>query len=88
MYATSGIIEQKERLRKGILEIDFKGGKEKSRKLSEVYNALALKYQIEFLDLSDKIRVSEVDGVHLDQSEHENIASLLSERVKKLFEHV
>ncbi len=78
------IIEEKERLRFGKKEIDFLGAKQKSEKLGEMYLKIAKKYNIDFLDLAQYVKVSEVDGDHLDGNEHKKIAESMHQKVIKL----
>ena len=78
------IIEEKERMRFGKKEVDFLGANEKSKKLGEMYLNIAEKHNIEYLDLAEYVKVSEIDGVHLDKNEHHKIAEILHQKVIKL----
>mgnify|MGYP001564919087 CR=1 FL=1 len=78
------IIEEKERLRFGKKEIDFLGAKEKSEKLGEMYLKIAKKHNIDFLDLAQYVKVSEVDGVHVNEGGHKKIAEIMCRKVIKL----
>ena len=78
------IIQEKERLRFGKKEIDFLGAKGKSEKLGKMYLKIVEKHNIDFLDLAQYVKVSEIDGVHLDENEHRKIAGIMYEKVIKL----
>ncbi|KKR09383.1 MAG: G-D-S-L family lipolytic protein [Parcubacteria group bacterium GW2011_GWA2_39_18] len=78
------IIQEKERLRFGKKEIDFLGAKGKSEKLGKMYLKIAEKHNIDFLDLAQYVKVSEIDGVHLDENEHRKIADIMYQKVIKL----
>jgi len=77
------IIEEQERLRFGHKEIDFLGGKEKSKRLPELFKRVANEYSTYVLDLSKDISVSEMDGVHLEKDMHKRIADLLYSLISK-----
>ena len=77
IIVSPSIIEEKERLRFGKKEVDFLGGKEKSIDLSRLYKQIAEDYSGYLLDLSEKVKVSDLDGVHLDKNEHAKVANYL-----------
>lgn len=78
------IIIEKSRLRFGKYEVDFLGAHEKSKKLPGLFAELAKESAIEFLDISQEIYVSEVDGVHLDADMHRKFADILSEKIRSI----
>jgi hypothetical protein len=52
----------------------FKGGEETSRGLAPAYQTVAGACRCRFLDAAKHVRVSEVDGVHLDPDGHRALA--------------
>lgn len=60
----------------------FKGGEETSKALPEAYRRVAEACGCHFLDASQIIETSEVDGVHLDPPAHRTLAL----EVKKVVE--
>jgi lysophospholipase L1-like esterase len=60
----------------------FKGGVAKSRQLPALYEALAKRNRCEFLDVSQQVVLSEIDGCHLDEANHERFAKLLAEKIR------
>jgi lysophospholipase L1-like esterase len=64
----------------------FEGSEEKSRQFPEHYRRFAEQYGCEFLDASEVIVSSDVDGIHLDAGEHRKLGDGLAERVKKILE--
>ena len=77
LLVSPGIIEEVERIRFGKVEIDFLGGKNKSKVLPMLYKEISEIYKINFLDLSDKVKASRLDGVHLEAEEHRKMAEIL-----------
>jgi lysophospholipase L1-like esterase len=62
----------------------FSGGIEKSRELAKHYEGIARKYGCDFLDTSQVIRSSEVDGLHIDPQDHEKLAHTLADRARNI----
>jgi lysophospholipase L1-like esterase len=62
----------------------FVGGYEKSTRLGSEYKKLADLYACEFLDASQLIRSSDVDGVHLDPDAHHRLGLAVAEAVRRL----
>lgn len=79
------IIEEKERVRFGKKVVDFQGGNKKSKKLVGVYQNISTKHKAHFFDVSKSIKVSGVDGVHLDEVSHQKLAESLFRIVKMIF---
>jgi len=79
-----GIVEEVERLRFGKNEIDFLGAKEKSKRLPSLYKKIADKNNAVFIDLSKVVKVSDIDGVHLDASEHKKIGELIYKTIRNI----
>ena len=42
-----------------------------------LYKEISEIYKINFLDLSDKVKASRLDGVHLEAEEHRKMAEIL-----------
>lgn len=61
------------------------GGAEKSRRLPALYAAMAEAAGVAFLNADALIKVSPVDGVHLDASEHATLGKAVANTVKRLF---
>lgn len=78
------IINEVERIRFGKKEIDFLGANEKSKNLPALYKKIAQRNNAIFIDLSDEINVSSLDGVHLEPAEHEKIANILYKHIIEL----
>jgi lysophospholipase L1-like esterase len=64
----------------------FDGAGEKSRQFSEHYARFAEKIGCEFLDASQIIVSSEVDGIHLDAGEHRKLGEAVSVRIRQILE--
>lgn len=61
----------------------FIGGIEKSQKLNEIYEDIAMRNDCEFMDNED-LEAGE-DGVHLTRDSHRILASKLSRKVQEIF---
>jgi lysophospholipase L1-like esterase len=55
----------------------FRGGPEKSRRLGPLLREVANRVGAGFLDAGEHVRVSEVDGIHLDPPSHRALASAI-----------
>lgn len=64
----------------------FEGAEAKSRKFSERYRRVAEEYGCAFLDTSEVIVSSDIDGVHLELSEHCKLGKAVATLVKKILE--
>lgn len=60
----------------------FKEGMEKSRKLPELYKKVADETGCLFLNVGDYVKVSGIDGVHLDEAGHLKLAEVLADNIK------
>jgi lysophospholipase L1-like esterase len=58
----------------------FAGVEEKSRKLSAAYKAVAALHGVDFLDVGEVAASSEVDGIHLDASEHARLGAAIARK--------
>lgn len=63
----------------------FTGAESKSRRFSECYRQVAEELGCPWLDASDVIVSSDLDGIHLDPSEHHKLGQAVARRVKQLF---
>ena len=66
------------------LDDEFEGATEKSRRLAGHYAATAAARSCPFLDAGSVISSSDVDGIHLEASEHERLGLAVAERVRLL----
>lgn len=78
ILVSPAIIKEKERVRGGQLVIDFKGANLKSKELSDIYLKIANEFGATFVDLSKIVVASEIDGIHLDENQHKNVAEYLA----------
>lgn len=62
----------------------FEGAEEKSSQFPEHFGRFAEQYGCEFFDASEVIVSSEVDGVHLDASEHRKLGEALASRIGEI----
>lgn len=63
----------------------FEGAGEKSRRFSEHYGRFAEKYGCEYFDASTVIVSSDVDGIHLDATEHRKLGEAITACVEEVF---
>jgi lysophospholipase L1-like esterase len=68
----------------GIFAEAFEGGERKSHKLSKHYKAVAEQLGCDFLDASQIIKSSDVDGIHLEVSEHNKLAAAVAGKVREI----
>lgn len=64
----------------------FEGAEVKSRRFSEHYRRVAEEYGCAFLDTSEVIVSSDIDGVHLEPSEHRKLGKAVAAIVNKILE--
>jgi len=62
----------------------FEGGAAKSRSLASVFAGVAQAHGCAYLDAGTVIRSSDLDGIHLDASEHEKLGRAIAREVKKI----
>jgi len=62
----------------------FEGGTEKSRRLAGHFAAVAESRSCAFVDAGTLISSSDVDGIHLDESQHAALGAALAEHVRPL----
>lgn len=64
----------------------FEGAKLKSRKLAEHFRRVADEYGCAFLDTSDIIVSSDIDGVHIEADEHRKLGQAVAAVVRNMLE--
>ena len=64
----------------------FAGGRVKSEQFGEQYKRVAEAHGCEFLDTSQVIVSSDVDGIHFDLSEHKKLGLALAPMVRQILE--
>ncbi len=65
---------------------EFESGKAKSRLLGTYYKQVAEEYNIHFLDASEVVTPSDLDGIHLDVDEHAKLGHVMADTVRKIME--
>ena len=68
------------------LSQEFRNSHNKSCKLPDYYSKIARDYDLEFLDTSKIINVSELDGVHIDVDEQLKLGNIVLKKVKEIME--
>lgn len=63
----------------------FDGATEKSRELARYYKIVSSEIGCNFLDTSEVIKSSDIDGVHLDGDQHIKLGEFIANAVKELF---
>ena len=71
---------------KGNMEHKFSGGEKRCAGLSETYRDVAEINQVGYFDASTVVSSSAVDGVHLDEPEHQSLGTALAKEVIKRLE--
>ena len=62
----------------------FEGAEAKSRRFSEHYQRIAEEQGCEFFDTSEVIISSDIDGIHLEASEHQKLGEAVADQVRKI----
>lgn len=62
----------------------FEGGAEKSRELGNLYKEAARLRGCSFIDTGALIRSSEIDGIHLDEKDHQALGQAVAQEVRRL----
>ena len=62
----------------------FEGGREKSRRFSKHFKAVADMYGCAFFDTSTVIKSSDIDGIHLDDEAHKQLGQAVAKEVKRI----
>ena len=63
----------------------FFGGVKKSEQFSFEFKKVADAYSCEFLNGAEIIKTSQVDGIHLELSEHQKLGKALARRIEDIF---
>jgi lysophospholipase L1-like esterase len=63
----------------------FEGGLAKSQKLGAYYQQVAEQYHCAFLNASQVIVSSDLDGVHFDHDQHSRLGKAVAAKVKEFF---
>ena len=63
---------------------EFEGAEEKSRKFSSRYQQVAEEYRCGFLDTSEVIVSSDIDGIHLEPNEHHKLGKTVAALARKI----
>lgn len=63
----------------------MQGAVKKSHELIHLYAQLAKEKACHYLDLSQTVIPSKIDGVHYDEIAHKKCAEIISEKIKKIF---
>lgn len=71
----------------GTMVEKFHGAGEKSTQFTRCYARIAEERGCSFLDAAEFIQPSKVDGVHLDELQHQQLAVALHQRVLAILEH-
>ena len=64
----------------------FRGAEEKSKMLGPIYRKFAQEAGAAFLDTSEVIVSSDVDGIHFDVEEHRKLGEAVARQVRQLLE--
>jgi hypothetical protein len=62
----------------------FEGSEAKSQLLGRHYRAVAVEYNVAFLDTSTVIRSSDIDGIHFEAEEHAKLGRAVAHEVLAL----
>jgi lysophospholipase L1-like esterase len=75
-------------LHEGYLDADnepvFTGGMEKSNQFNDDFSNLAKNNNCHYINLGNKVKVSEIDGLHLDKVGHAKVGKLMASAVKNI----
>ena len=63
----------------------FTGGVQKSKRFHEFFSSLANRKKCFYLDLAKRVKVSEIDGLHLDERGHEKVGKIVASKVISIF---
>jgi lysophospholipase L1-like esterase len=62
----------------------FEGAEAKSGRFSEHFRRVAEEYGCQFFDTSELIVSSDIDGIHLESSEHRKLGEAVADRVREI----
>ena len=63
---------------------DYKGGIEKSKKFHQYYSKLAKRYDCYYLNAAPHVKMSKLDGCHLDEKANMKMAEILNKKIKAI----
>ncbi|OGT46253.1 MAG: hypothetical protein A3F17_09010 [Gammaproteobacteria bacterium RIFCSPHIGHO2_12_FULL_41_15] len=63
----------------------FKGAVDKAKKLVELYSILSHEKKCYFLDITQFVFPSEIDGLHLDEKNHKNLADKIANKITDIY---
>ena len=64
----------------------FTGGMEKSNQFHDYFSNLARDNNCHYINLGNKVKVSKIDGLHLDELGHAKVGELIASEVKNILE--
>lgn len=70
---------------KGPIAAKFKGGELKCAGLAEAYATVATEMNVEFFDAESVTTSSRVDGIHLDEDQHQVLGAAVAGMIKRLY---
>jgi lysophospholipase L1-like esterase len=65
----------------------MKGAGEKSKQFAKLYEQVAIEQKCQFVNLSQYVEPSKIDGCHLDPDSHTNIAEVFEQKIKYIFNY-
>lgn len=65
---------------------EFGGSKDKSFKLGQYYKEVVEEFDIDFLDSSKVVKASNIDGIHLESTEHVKLGHEIAKKVMEILE--
>ena len=66
-------------------DLIFKGGIERTKAMAALYKKLAEQYGCEYLETVDVIQLTDIDGIHFDETAHRVFAELLAKKIQGCF---
>ncbi len=64
----------------------LEGAFEKSKDIGMHYSEVALEFGVPFLDASDIVVSSSLDGIHWEETEHDKFAAAVAKKIKEIFQ--
>ncbi len=68
-----------------VMLAQFRGAREKSNQFAEAFSEIARSEQCFIIDASRVTESSSVDGIHLDENAHGNLARALESKIREIF---
>ncbi|MCD6047115.1 MAG: hypothetical protein K0S08_762 [Gammaproteobacteria bacterium] len=63
----------------------FKDGIKKSEQFDCYFSKVAAQYGCHYLNIAPHVKLSKIDGIHLDAEGHKTLANLLAKEIKKIY---